>query len=114
MKVLSQKSKIASQLSRQWAKFRYEIGLAPPPWHIEELVDTIDHGYHLMAEVRVFQNDSGNDCYLFDLINKQDKFETVALIQCCDITAVVSLLLEAPLLMEKHNKSFAADEYCDD
>ena len=33
------------------------------------MVDSIDLGYRLMADVRVFQNDAGNECFLIDLMD---------------------------------------------
>ena len=93
---------------------RFKAGFGPPPWHREKLVDTIDLGYRLMADVRVFQNESGGECFLIDLMDKQDDYSTVALLQCCDITAVVSILLESDLVIQRYKNSVPIEEWADD
>lgn len=66
-----------------------------------------------MVDVRTYQNDSGDESFLIDLIDKQDH-ETIALLKCCDVMAVIELLLEVGPIIQRYKNSVPIEEWADD
>lgn len=78
------------------------------------MVDSIDLGYRLMADIRIIQDDDRNESFLIDLMDKQDDFNTVAVFRCCDIEAVIGTLIEADAAMQRYKNSVPVEEWADD
>ena len=114
MKDQGKRSYRFSRLQRQWANVRHKFGFAPRPSKREEIVDSIDPGFRLMADVRVFSDDSGNEHFVIDLMDKEDMYSTVALLRCYDCEAVVSILLESELVINRYKNSTPIEEWGDD
>lgn len=95
------RTKVLSRIADAWSVFCYRTGFGPPPWHREELIDSIDFGDHLIAELRVYKAYDGRQLFLIELWDRQ-QMRTRGVLNCCDLEAVIRLLTESQSTLQQY------------